>query len=75
MDHRPAMQNPAGKLVTWGEVPVENIREVLETHLPVCWNCFIAQDFRLDHPDLVVYRPWRNSIHGDTDGSSVSRHP
>jgi hypothetical protein len=47
---------------------------VLETHLPVCWDCYIAQSFVREHPDLVVYRPWRNGIPGDADGSSVSRH-
>jgi hypothetical protein len=74
IDHRPALRSPAGELVRWPEVSVENILTVLNTHLPVCWNCYIAQSFRLDHPDLVVYRPWRNSISGDTDGSSASRH-
>jgi hypothetical protein len=47
---------------------------VLETHSAVCWNCYIAQRFRLDHPDLVVFRPWQYGISGDPDGSSVSRH-
>ena len=58
----------------WMRVPVENFSTVLETHLPVCWNCYIAQSFRREHPDLVVYRPWRNDIPGDADGSSASRH-
>jgi hypothetical protein len=46
---------------------VGNLWNVLDTHLPVCWNCYIAQQFRLDHPDLVVYRPWRANT------ASVSR--
>jgi hypothetical protein len=50
------------------------VMTVLQTHLPVCWDCYIAQTFRRDHPDMVVYRPWRNGNHGDTDGPSVSRH-
>jgi len=74
IDHRPALQSPAGTLVSWKEVPLTDLSQVLETHLPVCWNCYIAQEFRLDHPDLVVHRPWQNSIHGDTNGSFVSRH-
>jgi hypothetical protein len=74
-DHQPALQNPAGKLVTWKEVLLDDLRNVLETHLPVCWNCYITQTFRLDHPDLVVFRPWRQGIPGDTGGSHVSRHP
>jgi hypothetical protein len=74
-DHRPAVRSPEGQLLTWNEVSMDQLQQVLETHLPICWDCYIAQSFRLDHPDLVVFRPWRNGINGDTDGSSVSRHP
>ncbi|HEX6731009.1 MAG TPA: hypothetical protein VF074_13385, partial [Pyrinomonadaceae bacterium] len=74
IDHQPALRSPEGTLVNWGGVLVENLSTVLKTHLPVCWNCYIAQSFRLNHPDLVVYRPWRNDILGDADGSSASRH-
>ena len=74
IDHHPALQSPGGQLIGWGEVHMDNLWNVLETYLPVCWNCYIAQKFRLDHPDLVVYRPWRNGIRGGVDGSSASRH-
>ena len=74
IDHRPALQSPEGELVRWSAVPVENLSTVLETHLPVCWNCYIAQSFRRDHPDMVVYRPWRNDIPGGADSLSASRH-
>jgi hypothetical protein len=73
-DHRPAVRSPEGRLLTWNEVSIDQLQQVLQTHLPVCWNCYIAQSFRLDHPDLVVFRPWRNDINGGPDGSSVSRH-
>jgi hypothetical protein len=75
LDHRPALLSPARKLMGWDEVNVDHLSEVLETHSPVCWDCYIAQTFRMDHPDLVVVRPWRNNISGDADGSSASRHP
>lgn len=74
-DHRPALLSPDGRLLAWNAVNLENLQNVLETHSPVCWDCYIAQDFRLDHPDLVVFRPWQNDISGDADGSSASRHP
>lgn len=74
LDHRPALLTPDGKLLSWNEVSLDKLRNVLETHSPVCWNCYIAQRFRLDHPDLVVFRPWQQGTSGDTDGSSVSRH-
>jgi hypothetical protein len=73
LDHQPALLTPGGELLSWKDVKVDDLRNVLETHSPVCWNCYIAQSFRVDHPDLVVLRPWRNDINGDLDGSSVSR--
>ena len=76
LDHRPALLSPAGKLVSWNEVNVDSLENVLATHSPVCWNCYIAQEFRLNHPDMVVYRPWLNDNSGGVDGSSAShRHP
>ena len=74
-DHRPALLSPVGKLLSWNEVNLDELRNVLETHSPVCWDCYIAQTFRHDHPDLVVIRPWQNGISGDRDGSSLSRRP
>ena len=75
VDHRPALLSPAGKLMSWDEVNLEELMNVLGTHSPVCWNCYIAQSFRLDHPDLVVFRPWQNGVSGGADGSSASRRP
>jgi hypothetical protein len=72
-DHRPALRTPEGELMEWSEVKPEDVPKVLETHFPVCWDCYITQSFRREHPDLVVYRPWRNGNSGDIDGSSVSR--
>lgn len=62
-DHKPALRSPNGELVEWREVPIENIQMVMDTYSPVCWDCYIAQSFRRDHPELVVYRPWREGIH------------
>ena len=73
IDHKPALRSPDGLLVQWSEVPVEDLSMVLASHLPVCWNCYVAQDFIREHPDLVVYRPGRHDIHGGADGSSASR--
>ena len=73
IDHKPALQTPAGQLIEWGEVPLDRLSLVLKTHLPVCWDCYIAQTFLRKHPDLAVFRPWRHSISGDSDGLSGSR--
>jgi len=75
VDHRPALRNTDGKLLGWNGVNLNELRNVLETHSPVCWDCYIAQTFLVDHPDLVVFRPWRNGVSGGVDGSSASRHP
>jgi hypothetical protein len=72
LDHRPALLGPDGKLVSWNAVGMDRLSSVLETHSPVCWDCYTALTFRLDHPDLVVLRPGRNNVYGETDGSSVS---
>ena len=60
-DHQPALQSSDGKLVEWKEVPIKDLPTVMATYKPVCWDCYIAQSFRLEHPELVVYRPWRDS--------------
>lgn len=75
VDHRPALLSPDGTLLGWNGVSLNQLRNGLEDYSPVCWDCKIAQEFRLDHPDLVVLRPWRNDISGVADGSSASRHP
>jgi hypothetical protein len=74
VDHKPALQSPEGLLVRWSGVSVGNLSTVLNTHLPVCWDCYIVQSFQREHPDLVVYRPWQNGISGGADGSSAPRH-
>ena len=74
LDHRPALLSPEKKLLSWGQVHLDELRSVLETHHPVCWDCYIAQSFRLEHPDLVVFRPHRNDSTGDVGGLSASRH-
>jgi hypothetical protein len=74
IDHKPALLSPEGLLVRWSGVPIENLSTVLDTHLPVCWDCYIVQSFRREHPDLVVYRPGLNGITGGAGGSSAPRH-
>lgn len=67
IDHRPAVRSPEGKLLAWNEVNLNELKSVLEKYAPVCWNCYIAQTFRSEHPDLVVFRPWRNGSSGEFD--------
>jgi hypothetical protein len=73
IDHRTALLSPDGKLLAWNGISLAELPDTLETHSPVCWNCYITQQFRRDHPDMVVFRPWQHGNSGDADGSSASR--
>lgn len=56
-DHPPAMVDGDHKTIQWNEIPADRLQETMRTHVPVCWNCHIAETFRRMHPDLVVDRP------------------
>jgi hypothetical protein len=58
LDHKPALLSPERLTLDWSEVPPEQIPKVLAGHMPVCWNCHIAERFRHQHPELVVDRSW-----------------
>jgi hypothetical protein len=55
-DHKPAFRSPEGWLLRWSDNSLQNLPMVLETNRPVCWDCYIVQTFRREHPELVVYR-------------------
>jgi hypothetical protein len=58
-DHRPALLNLEGRAIEWDEICPKDLPEMLASCLPVCWNCCIAQNFRTEHPKLVVERSSR----------------
>jgi len=62
-DHKPALMNAERRTVEWTEVPSVMVPEVLSTHLPVCWNCHLAESFRREHPELVVDRNRTTEVH------------
>jgi hypothetical protein len=64
-DHRPALLSLEKKTVQWTEIPAEKLPEVLETHLPVCWSCHMAETFRREHPERIVDRPWKRGAMGE----------
>jgi hypothetical protein len=55
-DHAPALRSPEGKTVIWSEVAAESVPELLTTHSPVCWDCYILQTLWREHPHLIVDR-------------------
>jgi hypothetical protein len=56
LDHPPALMTQDRVTKEWKDFRPENLPEVFATHAPVCWDCHIAETFRREHPELVVYR-------------------
>ncbi len=55
-DNKPALRAPDNRLLEWAEIPPETLRDVLGTHEPVCWNCYVARMFHEQFPELVTER-------------------
>ena len=64
-DRRPALLAPDRNCVQWNDVRAETLPEIFRTHLPVCWNCYIAETFRRQHPDRVIDRRWDRGAGGE----------
>lgn len=62
VDHKPALLNPEGVTVEWGQIPISVAMEAMATYRPVCWNCHIAQSFRREHPEMVVDRSSHTAV-------------
>jgi len=43
MQHKPCLMSPDLRIFEWKDIQPEKIPRVLETHGPVCWNCFVAE--------------------------------
>jgi hypothetical protein len=63
MEHKPALMAADHCTKEWSQIRYEELHGILETHLPVCWNCHIAATFRRQYPDLVTDRPWKKLSH------------
>ena len=55
----------AHETMIWEDIPVERLQVLLQSYLPVCANCALAETFRQQFPDLVVERndPSHASVH------------
>ncbi len=58
-DRSPALLDHERKTAEWDDIPAESLPGALSRDLPVCWSCHMTQTFLREHPDLVVYRPWK----------------
>jgi len=56
VDHAPALLAPDHTTVEWNQVRPEQLPEIFKTCLPVCWSCHVAENFRRQHPELIVNR-------------------
>jgi hypothetical protein len=50
---------------SWDHIPNENLSSALETRLPLCSACVLAESFRQRHPELVVDRDHAHGAHAD----------
>lgn len=56
-DHRPALIGDDRVARPWSEVPPERIPEVLASHRPLCWDCYLVESLYREHRDVIVERP------------------
>jgi hypothetical protein len=47
--------------IEWDAVAPENLLRVLSTHSQICWNCHMAETFRVMHPRASVAGPPRKA--------------
>lgn len=53
----PAVRVREGVTREWKEIRAEQLPVVFATALPVCWACHVVEQFRREHPRLVIERP------------------
>jgi len=54
---KPGLLNPSThEAHSWDEIPNVNLSSALQTQLPICSGCLVAESFRQRFPDLVVDR-------------------
>lgn len=61
MDRKPALVDGQGGMVPWQEVPAETLPRVLATHRALCFDCYVSETFRRQHPELVIDNPWTSA--------------
>ncbi len=61
---KPGLLNPeTHETQAWDHIPNENLPATLDTHVPLCSACVLAESFRHDHPELVVDRDRSHGAH------------
>ena len=62
--HKPALMRAYDRRTfECRELPAEALPVVLDSYLPVCWDCHVAESFRREHPELVTDRDSKAPSH------------
>jgi hypothetical protein len=64
-DRHPALLSPERVAKQWNEIQAEKLPDVFQTHLPLCWNCYIAETFRRQNAERVLDRKWERGAGGE----------
>ena len=59
---KPALLLADKSIVEWSRIPAETLLETLQTALPVCFACSMANTLVREHPDLAIDRSRRISV-------------
>jgi hypothetical protein len=59
--HDPGLLSPDGVILQWSQIAAESLTHVLESHSPVCWDCYIVENVRRKHPELITDRSTRRA--------------
>jgi hypothetical protein len=57
-ERRPALLSAEKSLLLWDDVDVTHLGDMLRTSRPVCFDCHLAETFRLTRPELVLDNPY-----------------
>jgi hypothetical protein len=52
----PALRTPDGRMREWKDVAPQDLPVLFATAEPVCWTCSVVEEFRREHPAMVVER-------------------
>ena len=74
-DRHPALLSPEHIAKQWNEIPAEKLPEVFRTHLPVCWNCYVAETFRRQNAERVLDRNWDRGAGGEYTPKEEEKEP
>jgi len=58
-ERKPGFIDEAGRARPWIDVPPEQLPEALERQQPICFDCYVSETFRRQHPELVLDNPWK----------------